>query len=126
MAKLVLSLPKMYGDHHVIRVRATLAALEGISEVRASAALRQVSVTFDAAKLSAEAITVALTAAGYAPGAAAPALPATDADRQQYVAAAEQAHDIPETKYAPPPIFGVCPGLEMRIIGGEHPADRKA
>jgi hypothetical protein len=32
---------------------------------------------------------------------------------------------VPEAKYHPPPTFGACPGLEPRVIAGEHPADRK-
>ena len=61
-------LPAMFADHHVLNVRRTLLAVSGVEEVTASAMDLCVSVEFDAAKTSAEALAQALEAAGYPPG----------------------------------------------------------
>jgi copper chaperone CopZ len=124
MDTLTLKLPTMYGDHHVVKVRQVVTALSGVAEVAASAALQQLTVTFDPAQTSAEAITSALRASGYAPGEAPAGFTALAEDLRHVVAAA-QAEAVPERKYSPPPQFGACPGLEPRVIAGEHPADRK-
>jgi copper chaperone CopZ len=76
MDELTLSVPAMYADHHVLKVRTLLAALPGVNEVLASAAFRAVVVKFDAAQVSAKSIVHQLTAAGYAPvDGAGPAVP---------------------------------------------------
>ncbi len=67
MNDLTISVPTMYADHHVLRVREVLLALTGVSEVRASAARRKVAVSFDEAATSASALREALSAAGYPP-----------------------------------------------------------
>ncbi len=117
-------LPTMYGDHHVVKVRQIVAALPGVASVYASAAQKKLTVSFDPAKLTAEAIAAALAQGGYPPGASPSETAEAAADQLQHVAAAEQA-DVREAKYSPPPDFGVCPGLEIRYVGSEHPADRK-
>jgi copper chaperone CopZ len=124
MDTLTLKLPTLYGDHHVIKARQVVAALSGVAEVVASAALQQLVVKFDSAQLSAEAITSALTASGYPPGETPGALVAS-VDDLRHVVASARAERGPETKYSPPPQFGACPGLEPRVIAGEHPADRR-
>jgi copper chaperone CopZ len=68
MENLKLTIPTLYADHHVIRVRQVLAALDGITNVVASSAFKQVSFEFDPAKHTSEKIIAALTSAGYAPG----------------------------------------------------------
>jgi copper chaperone CopZ len=65
MEKLVLSLPAMYGDHHVIEVRRILLGLQGVSNVFASSAFRSAEVTFDPAVVSIAQIHTALDVAGY-------------------------------------------------------------
>jgi len=65
MEKTVLSVPKMWADHHVLKVRELLAGLEGVEQVYASAAWKQVVVTYDPGKLDGVAITQALAQAGY-------------------------------------------------------------
>jgi copper chaperone CopZ len=65
MEKLTLSVPKMWADHHVLKVRDTLVALDGIEDVYASSAWKQVLVKFDPDKLSKDAIAGALERAGY-------------------------------------------------------------
>jgi copper chaperone CopZ len=63
----VITLPTMYGDHNVLRVRQVLLAHEGVSDVTASSARRKAAVEFDEKTTSEEAIYEALTAAGYVP-----------------------------------------------------------
>lgn len=65
MEKLVLNVPKMWADHHVLKVREILTALEGVQDVYASSAWKQVLVTYDPKKLPESAITEAMAAAGY-------------------------------------------------------------
>jgi copper chaperone CopZ len=67
MKNIVLDVPGMYGDHHVLRVREVLLGLGGVSQVTASAGRRKVAVGFDEKVTSAEAIQEAVTSAGYAP-----------------------------------------------------------
>lgn len=66
MEKLILDLPAMYADHHVLRVRETLLALEGVEDVFASSAWKQIMVSFEPDKITQEEITKALNDAGYA------------------------------------------------------------
>jgi copper chaperone CopZ len=68
MDKITLTVPTMYADHHVTIVKRLLAPMAGVENVYASAAFKQVTVEFDKAKLSQDAIVKALTTAGYAPG----------------------------------------------------------
>jgi hypothetical protein len=118
-----ISLPAMFGDHHVVQVRQIVSALPGVKAVRASASRRTLSVTFNRAQLTVEALCAALAQGGFAPGAQ-PAETLGTGDHLPIVAAADQV-DIREAKYSPPPAFGVCPGLETRYVGIDHPADRK-
>jgi excisionase family DNA binding protein len=60
-----LEIPRMYGDHHTIAVRQILAQLDGIQEVSASAARRQVRITFDPQVIDAARIAARLAEAGY-------------------------------------------------------------
>ena len=63
----VVDVPAMYGDHHVLRVRQALLGIKGVSEVVASAATRSVAVQFDQAATSLENVREALISAGYTP-----------------------------------------------------------
>ena len=65
MEKLILNLPTMYGDHHVIEVRRILLEMPGIEDVYASSAFQVVEVTYDPKKLDAKKIKGSLEAAGY-------------------------------------------------------------
>jgi copper chaperone CopZ len=67
MKRVVFSLPGMYADHHVLRVREALLGLAGVEHVLASAARKAVSIEFDEQALSAEKLQDALAQAGYAP-----------------------------------------------------------
>ena len=68
MEELALVLPAMWADHHVLAVNGILSALTGVQGVLASALRRTVQVRFDLATTNAQAITAALSAAGYQPG----------------------------------------------------------
>ncbi len=70
MEKLVLDLPTLYADHHVMILRDALLALEGVTEVYASSAWRQAVVTFDPQKTDASTIEGTIVGAGYPVGAA--------------------------------------------------------
>ncbi len=86
MPKLTLNLPAMYADHHVLRVRDTLASLNGVTEAVASAARREVSMDYDEAVISPLGIIEKLVAAGYPPdrNLPLPALPKSTDDRSPW------------------------------------------
>jgi copper chaperone CopZ len=65
MKSLVLDIPRMFGDHHVLEVRRILYELPGVDQVNASSAFRAVEVSFDPKKTSEDALTDALDDAGY-------------------------------------------------------------
>ena len=68
MPKATLDVPGLWADHHVIAVREALTGLEGVDEVYASAAWKQVLVTYNSKKVKKEAIVKALANAGYPVG----------------------------------------------------------
>jgi copper chaperone CopZ len=68
MERLSLTLPALYGDHHVVAVRRVLDALPGVSEIRVTPASHAVSLRFDPARQTAAGIEAALAAAGYRTG----------------------------------------------------------
>ena len=65
MEKVVLDVPTLWADHHVLRVRDALTSLTGVEDVYASSAWKQVLVTYDGAKTDRTAIEKALVEAGY-------------------------------------------------------------
>lgn len=65
MEKLMLSVPAMYADHHVLSVRQALASVEGVANVEASAALKIIKLEYDPQKVAPQAMIEALQAAGY-------------------------------------------------------------
>ena len=67
MNQVTFTIPGMYADHHVTKVRQTLMQLNGVENVVASSAFKEVTVAFDG-KVTQDAIMEALTRAGYAPG----------------------------------------------------------
>jgi copper chaperone CopZ len=68
MEKTVLSVPKMWADHHVLKVREVLTGLDGVESVYASSAWKQVIVEYDPARADEAALTHALANAGYEVG----------------------------------------------------------
>ena len=65
MEKVIIDVPAMYADHHVLAVRKLLTQLDGIGDVYASSAFKQVLVQYDPAAIAPEAVTQALQEAGY-------------------------------------------------------------
>ena len=68
MAKVVLEVPTLWADHHVLKVRDVLTNLEGVDGVYASSGWKQVLVNYDAAKTNPAVIEKALAEAGYPVG----------------------------------------------------------
>ena len=67
MQKTILSVPTMFADHHVLRVREALLGLSGVDKVVASSGRKQVAVAYDDSVLSPDRIAQALVEAGYPP-----------------------------------------------------------
>lgn len=65
MQKVVIELPTLYGDHHVIQVRKILSQIPGVSEVYASSAFQVVEVAYDPAHTNDLQIRLKLDEAGY-------------------------------------------------------------
>ena len=65
MENVSLSVPMMYGDHHVLEVRKLLSTLPGIHDIYASSSFQVVEVQFDEAKLTVDEIKETLDQAGY-------------------------------------------------------------
>jgi copper chaperone CopZ len=125
MEKLVLELPMMYGDHHVIEVRNILNALPGVSKVYASSARQKAEVEYDVGQVSAEAIKEALRARGYAsePPSLPPVSPRTKVITE-YIIGPGGIEEFVERVPAWGGAFGPCPGFEVLHPGEVHPADR--
>jgi copper chaperone CopZ len=68
MENLILDMPLMYADHHVLKVRDALTDLDGIEEVYASSAWKQLMISFDPKVVKQADIEKALDQAGYPPG----------------------------------------------------------
>jgi copper chaperone CopZ len=65
MEKTVLTVPRLWADHHVLKVHEVLAALDGIQDIYASSAWKKVVIKYDPDKLQEPAIVEALAGAGY-------------------------------------------------------------
>lgn len=65
MNLLVLDVPTMYADHHVVEIRRLLLGLPGVEDVDASSAFRAVSVEFDPDKTDEATIRGTIEDAGY-------------------------------------------------------------
>lgn len=65
MEKTVFDVPKMWADHHVLKVREMLTTMQGVEEVYASSAWKQLMVKYDPEKLDESAIAEALAGAGF-------------------------------------------------------------
>lgn len=65
MNVLVLDVPTMYADHHVVEVRRLLLGLAGVEQVDASSAFRAVSLSFDPEKVTEDEIRGVIDEAGY-------------------------------------------------------------
>lgn len=68
LERVVLDVPTMWADHHVLKVRAVLMGLKGVRDVYASSAWKQVLISFDPSQITRAAIEQALADAGYPVG----------------------------------------------------------
>ncbi len=68
MKQLILEMPTMYADHHVLKVRETLDGLKGIEEAYASSAWKKLMISYEEKSIKPAEIEEALTKAGYSPG----------------------------------------------------------
>ncbi|MGD2161668.1 MAG: hypothetical protein PVG02_02265 [Anaerolineales bacterium] len=67
MEELIFDMPSMYGDHHVLKVRDALEAIEGVEEIYASSAWKQLMIKFDPKKVKSADLEKTLSEAGYPP-----------------------------------------------------------
>ena len=74
MASVTINAPTMFADHHVLKAREALLAMEGIEDVYASSAWQAVIVSYDPQAVQPEAIEQALAQAGYGPDKTTPVL----------------------------------------------------
>ena len=68
MKQLILEMPTMYADHHVLKVREALEGLTGIEEAYASSAWKKTMISYNEKSIKPAEIESALTKAGYSPG----------------------------------------------------------
>ena len=68
LEKVVLDVPTLWADHHVLKVREALLSLPGVQSVYASSAWKQVLVHYDREKVDRSAIEKRLAEAGYPVG----------------------------------------------------------
>jgi copper chaperone CopZ len=121
MEKLILQLPSMYGDHHVIEVQRILLGLPGVEDVHASSAFYAVEVTYDPTQVDPSTIQTTLSDAGYVDDPAIPAEIAVPANSEstmkpffRHTTAYEQTNAIvgfaQTVTYSGRPLWP-CPGL---------------
>ena len=67
MKEMVVKVPGMWADHHVLRLRESLLGVKGVSEVIASSARRTAAIRFDETAVSDKVVLEAVVAAGYGP-----------------------------------------------------------
>jgi copper chaperone CopZ len=65
MKSLVVDVPAMYADHHVVEVRRILFEIPGVEAIDASAAFHAVGIEYDPDKTSEDALKRALDESGY-------------------------------------------------------------
>jgi copper chaperone CopZ len=119
MEKLLLSIPSLYGDHHTSAVRTILGGLEGISEIFASPAAKQVVLAYDPKVVQPETIQAALAEHGYAVGAEEPVYPISQTEvPTRHTAAVQTAGPALTFRQSAPSWQGrplwPCPGLSYQ------------
>lgn len=72
MEEIIFEMPSMYGDHHVLKVRDALENIEGVGEIYASSAWKQLMISYDPKKVKPADLENVLSEAGYAPNAGEP------------------------------------------------------
>ena len=81
MERLVMNIPALYGDHHTSAIRKLLEPMEGVAEIFASPAARQLVVKYYPTVVSHEEIVEKLASEGYVADAPEPALAVALSDR---------------------------------------------
>ncbi|HMK08379.1 MAG TPA: heavy-metal-associated domain-containing protein [Anaerolineales bacterium] len=117
MERLTLTLPALYGDHHVAPVGRALSALDGVAEVVIHPAAHSVSLQFDPSRQTAATIESALASIGYTAGDPERALPAAGPAAPRHTAALAGtmsfAHEAPRWEGRP---LWPCPGFDRAPI----------
>ncbi len=80
MEKILLDMPSMYADHHVLSVRNALDGLKGIEDIYASSTWKQLLISYDPKQVKPKAIEDALANAGYPVGEGEPQMLVTASD----------------------------------------------
>ncbi|NIM93174.1 MAG: hypothetical protein GTO18_05630 [Anaerolineales bacterium] len=117
MAKVIFTIPALYGDHHTTEVHNILDSIEGVKSVFVSAAFRQVEIEFDKKVTSEGAVKEALAKQGYVEGTIEevfPESPSVHATRHS--AAVAETHTFVEeapTWHEGRPLWP-CPGFEYQ------------
>jgi len=65
MRKVSITVPAMYGDHHVLEVRRVLLEMPGIIDVNASSCFQTVEISYEPSKINPDEFTAKLDQAGY-------------------------------------------------------------
>lgn len=129
MVNFSISLPSMFGDHHVTEVRRILSALEGVGEIYASSSFQIIDVAYDPDILSPEKMKETLQQHGYLDEALAPVeihKDPSDLDGDQpYFRHTASIHNIKQTVSfqqeveAPPRPLWPCPGITVKKVEEE-------
>lgn len=72
MTKVTIDVPALWADHHVLKAREALIDLEGVREVYASSAWKQILVDYNSRTIQRADLEQALADAGYPVGEGAP------------------------------------------------------
>lgn len=67
MERVTFHLPILWADHHVLAVREVLKQIDGVQDIKASAMDQRVTIEYDPALVTAEALAARLAQAGYDP-----------------------------------------------------------
>jgi copper chaperone CopZ len=67
MKELIFEMPSMYGDHHVLKIRDALTDIEGVKEIYASSAWKQIMIKYEPKKVKPADLETVLSDAGYPP-----------------------------------------------------------
>ena len=74
MESITFSAPAMFADHHVLKAREALLALQGVQDVYATSAWQAVIVSYDPDQIEPADVAKALAEAGYGPDQVTPIL----------------------------------------------------
>ena len=124
MERLVMNLPALYGDHHTSAVRKLLEPMDGVAEVHASPAARQLIVKYYPTVVSQEEIVGKLASEGYVADAPEPSFATPLGERlARHTAILAGTHESMAFAEQSPTLQGralwPCPGFEIQRIPKE-------